>query len=225
MGFLKDLIFVNKDEQKVESTNIVDSSKTKFPKVDVETSPFNTGNPVISTPTVDATPHITKAIETYQSGFDSLNQAGYDFYEYYQMVAQGGVSNPQSYVMAFSMGAVMDKTITKDKLLQQSDFYLGEIAKVYNTYVIQGTKKREELITQKKLETESLTNQLDLMKQELDALKTKIQNSEYKLNGIEGVYSPKINEIDSKLAANNIAKDTIVKSIEQVKQGIITNLK
>jgi hypothetical protein len=39
--------------------------------------------------------HLEKAIELYQSGFDNLNQPGFDFYEYYQLVMNGGVTNPQ----------------------------------------------------------------------------------------------------------------------------------
>jgi hypothetical protein len=38
--------------------------------------------------------HLEKAIELYQSGFDNLNQPGFDFYEYYQLVMNGGVTNP-----------------------------------------------------------------------------------------------------------------------------------
>jgi hypothetical protein len=36
--------------------------------------------------------HLEKAIELYQSGFDNLNQPGFD--EYYQLVMNGGVTNP-----------------------------------------------------------------------------------------------------------------------------------
>lgn len=219
----KDLIFVNKNE-KPKTENTVTVSNTKFPKTENTNEPFSIDNGV-KTSGVDASPYLAKAIETYQNGFDSLNQTGYDFYEYYQMVSQGGVSIPQSYTMAFSMALVMDKTITKDKLLQQSQFYITEINKVYSDFVAKGSSKKQELLTQKNSENQSLVNQLDLMKQEMDALKTKISNAEYKLGAIEGIYAPKISEIDSKLAANDTAKDAIIKSIEQVKEGINNNLK
>lgn len=168
--------------------------------------------------------HLLKALEIYQNGFDSLNQPGYDFYEYYKSVSHD-IANAAIYPMAFTMGSAMDKTITKDKLLQQSDYYLSEIIKVYNDYVTKGNAKKQELITQKDNENKSLVGDLELLKQQLEAIKVQIQDRENKLSAIGTKYEPKINEIDSKLSANNIAKDKIVESIEQVKQGIKTNLK
>jgi hypothetical protein len=66
--------------------------------------------------------HLEKAIELYQSGFDNLNQPGFDFYEYYQLVMNGGVTNPHT--MAFTMANTMDKLVTKVSLISQSDFIL-----------------------------------------------------------------------------------------------------
>jgi len=169
--------------------------------------------------------HLEKTLELYQQGFDSLNQPGYDFYEYYQAVVSAGVDNPQIYQMAFTMASAMDKTITKDKLVQQSDFYISEITKVHTNYVEKGNVKKQELIQQKSHENESLVGELDLMRQQLEALKTQIADRENKLQAIDGKYGPKLVEIEGKLAANDLAKETMVNSIEKVKQGIINNLK
>jgi hypothetical protein len=48
----------------------------------------------------------------YQSGFDNLNQPGFDFYEYYQLVMNGGVTNPNLHY-GFTMANTMDKLVTK----------------------------------------------------------------------------------------------------------------
>lgn len=230
--------FINSDETATDKTKKETPKvkpKVQFPSENTDnasegqsTNTFNFGNssfaPQNNSAQVDEE-HLNKALEVYQNGFDSLNQPGYDFYEFYQSVVQGGIGNPQIYKMAFTMGTAMDKTITKDKLIQQSDYYLTEINKVYDDYVSKGNDKRGQLVEQKNHENQSLLGELDLMKQQLEALKTQIQDRQNKLSSIDGKYQPKIAEIDSKLSANDMAKDKVVQSIEQVKQGIISNLK
>jgi hypothetical protein len=166
-----------------------------------------------------------KALEIYENGFDSLNQPGYDFYEFFKAVIQVGVDNSQTYPMAYAMATAMDKTITKEKLLSQSDFYVSEINKVYNDYVTKGNAKRQEIINQKNHENQSLLGELELMRQQLEALQTQMADRQSKLSAIDVKYGPLINEVEGKLSANDMAKQRIVSSIEMVKNGIINNLK
>ena len=176
-------------------------------------------------PTSVSNEHLKATLELYQKGFDSLNQPGYDFYEFYQAIMQAGPTNPQVYGMALTMASAMDKTITKDKLIQQSDYYLTEINKVYNDYNTKGVAKKQDLITQKQHENESLTNELSLLRQQLEAIRTQIADKENKLSVIDVKYAPMLSEVDSKIGANEMAKNQIVQSIEQVKNGIINNIK
>jgi len=223
------------DEQKVIPKE-KEVSTTKFPKTDkqenTENSIFNFGfgktNPSTFTPSGNGSysqEHLNKAIEIYQQGFDALNQPGYDFYEFYSAITDAGVDNPMAYTMAFNMAKKLDKSLTKEGLLQQSEYYSSEIIKSYNNYIALGNSKKQELLDQKTHENESLVNELDLMKQQMEQLKVQMQDRENKLKAIGGKYEPKISEIDSKLAANDVAKNTVVGSIEQVKQGIINNVK
>ncbi len=128
MGF-KDL-FLNSDENTTEKVKKVEVKevKTKFPTTtesnsDLEDKTFGFGktpsftpSPVITSSQISPE-HLQKAIAAYQAGFDSLNQNGYDFYEFYQAVTSAGADNPQVVQMAFTMAKSMDKSITKDKLL------------------------------------------------------------------------------------------------------------
>jgi len=211
----------------VEQTPI---NTTKFPTAETS-QPSSFSFPTTPTPSQTYVPvgisqeHLNNALEVYEKGFDSLNQPGYDFYEFFQAVMNAGVDNPQIYQMAFMMGAGMDKTITKDKLVEQSNFYISEIAKVYDEYVAKGNAKKEETINLKTNENQSLVSELDLMRQQMEALKTQIQDRESKLQAIDGKYGPKLQEIEGKLAANDMAKNKVIQSIEQVKNGIIINLK
>lgn len=169
--------------------------------------------------------HLEKALEIYKNGFDSLNQNGYDFYEFYQAVVNGGLGNPQIYNMAFAMGLAMDKSISKDKLIQQADYYLNEIKKVYNENVAKGSERRNSLESQKMSEYHALSSELELMKQQMEALKIQIQDKENKLSVIDNKYAPLIKDIDGKITANEIANTRIVNSIQEVKNGIIQNIK
>jgi len=238
MGF-KDLFFVSEetpnDKPKTEPINKTDSfsfpSEEKEAPVAVkQTSSIFGSSPVQPTyvPPVASNvtqEHVEKALDLYQKGFDSLNQTGFDFYEFYQSVMSAGVGNPQIYGMAYSMGSAMDKTLSKEKLIQQADYYTGEILKQYEDFVNKGNSKKQEVENQKSTENQSLVSELDSMKQQLDALSIQIADREKKLSAIGEKYNPQLNEINNKISANLIAKDKIINSISEVKNGILTNIK
>jgi len=235
---LKDLFIVsdeNANEQPKQEVVKPTTSATKFPTSETTEEPSSifsafgfgkteTPTPAPTMPTQVTNEHLEKAFELYQKGFDSLNQPGYDFYEFYQAVMQAGPTNPQIYVMALTMASAMDKSISKDKLVQQSEFYLAEINKVYQDYNSKGLSKKQDLTAQKQHENESLVGELSLLRQQLEAIQTQIADRENKLSVIDVKYAPMMVEVDSKLSANDMAKNKIVQSIEQVKNGIINNL-
>lgn len=242
MSFLKNLIFAQ-DENSSEGTSTpaqapVKQTSTKFPEVTQATPvatpvfSFPTETPNIpTTPTTFASPvnvsneHLEKAIELYEKGFDSLNQDGFDFYEFFQSVSQGGMNNPQVYTMAYAMGMAMDKTISKEKLMSQADFYIAEITKVYDENVAKGNGKKDSLLKQKESENQTLANELTMFQQQLEALQIQITDRQSKLQAIDGKYQPQLDEVQSKLNANSIAKNKVIEAIEAVKSGININIK
>ncbi len=243
MSFFKNLIFTQ-DENSSEGSNqkapapapTKRSSATKFPETaqtsDVATPVFNfpTSGPTQQPTTFASTAgvsqeHLEKAIESYENGFNSLNQDGFDFFEFFQSVSHGGMTNPQVYAMAYAMGTAMDKTISKEKLMSQADFYVTEITKVYEENVAKGQGKKDSLLKQKESENQTLANELSMFQQQLEALQIQIADRQSKLQAIDGKYEPQLVEIDGKLTANTIAKNKIVEAIETVKSGININIK
>lgn len=243
MGF-KDLFIVSDETPNERPTETAkpSASTTKFPTAATTEVPaastYSFPTAETSTPTFTPQPttqafqasapsseYLEKALEVYQKGFDNLNQPGFDFYEFYQSVASGGIDNPAVYAMAFQMASAMDKSISKTSLTQQADFYIGEIQKVYEDFVAKGQAKRQEVESLKVNENQSLTNELHVMTQQLEALKAQIEDRTRKLSAIDSKYNPQLSEIDSKLAANTTAKDRILGSIQTVKQGITNNVK
>lgn len=234
---LKDLFIIsdeNKDEPKQEASQ---ESTPTFPTSSEPTTPAPqapSSQPatVSSTPPVAITPdnpacepHLEKIIEMYDAGFSGLNQAGYDFYEFYQGVISGGADNPQTYEMALKMGQGMDSSVSKDKLLTQSQFYIDELNEVYNHYVTEGNGRRNQLVNEKQIESDTLSSQLNEKRIQLAKLQDEIQEKETALTNIDEKYEPQLTEIDCKLMANDVAKGKIIETIESVKTGIIKHLK
>lgn len=213
-----------KVETKKESTNL------KFPDMSENSSKseesFGFGKTVTPAQTGQVSQeHFEKFVEVYEKKFSDLNQDGYDFFEFFQSIIHGDVENPQTYKMAFGMGSAMDKSISKEKLLSQSEFYIEELNNVYNKYVSEGTAKKKDLTNQKQSEAQNLTNEVNSLKEQFEAIKFQIQDKEKKLSLIDGKYEPQIVEVDKKLLANDCAKNKILTTIEKVKEGIQNNLK
>jgi hypothetical protein len=235
MGLLN--LLINSDESSNAKTST--PAPAKQPSVSFSEAPvgqtsapaftFNS-EPTPATPTYQAPVQVSneymqKAFEMYEKGFESLNKDGFDFYEFYQSVMQGGPTNPQVYTMAFGMGSIMDKSLSKSKLINDADFYISEITKVYNDNLTKGNAKKQTLLAQKDSENKSLVSELENMEQQLEALKVQIDDRRRKLSDIDNKYSPDLTDFDNRLGANELAKNRIVDSIEQVKQGINLNIK
>jgi len=233
---LKDLFIVS-DEDDKKTKN---SSGTKFPSTFSDTkdimnsTPTNLGFPkatpapaptAVKTTGIPFEEHATQFREMYKNGFDGLNQQGFDFYEFFQSVIQGGVDNPQTYAMAMTMGSVMNKGMTKHDLITQADFYLNEINKVHTAQGNAGSKKKGEITTQKEHEKNTLTSDVANLKAQLEAIANQISAKEYQLSLIDNNYQPQLLDIDSKILANDLGKNELVSLIEKVKEGINKNLK
>lgn len=231
-------LFINSDESSNGKTSTPAPAKqpavsfsdaqvgqTQAPAFAFNSEPTPTPTTTYQAPVQVSNEYMQKAFEMYEKGFESLNKDGFDFYEFYQSVMQGGPTNPQVYAMAFNMGSIMDKSLSKTKLIQDADYYVAEITKVYNENVSKGTAKKQNLLAQKDSENKSLVSELENMEQQLEALKIQIDDRKRKLSDIDSKYSPDLTDFDNRLGANELAKNKIVDSIEQVKQGINLNIK
>lgn len=165
------------------------------------------------------------AFQLYEKGFESLNQPGYDFFEYFKAISAGGIDNAGLYPMAFAMGHSMDNSITKEKLLTQSEFYLGEINKVYEDFNSKGVAKRDSVAVRKSNENQNLLGELESIKEQIHLLELQQKDRETKLASIDTKYASELNEVEGKLGANRLAKDKIVTAIQAVKNGITNNIK
>jgi hypothetical protein len=235
----KSFIFADskKESKQPEKTEKVEKSestqktfKSNFPTSDVG-KPFEpttyTQKEVVAPITPDnlsCEPHLDKIMKMYEAGFDSMNQEGYDFYEFFKAIVSNGIDNKMAYTMALNMASSMDSNVTKQFLLTQSQYYVTEINKVHSHYREEGTAKMEEAKTDKANEESSLRSEISDIKAELVRLNNLKEQAESTLASIDMKYTPKITEITCKVMANNMAKDGIISSIQQVVDGINKHL-
>jgi hypothetical protein len=219
MGF-KDLFIASDDNApKQEQPKPTGAS---FPTTPVQTTfPAAQTFPVAQPFSPANDEHLDKFAQMYQSTLDKLNQSGYDFYEFYRGILGGNmIDNPQGYQMALAMATGMDNSLTKEKLVSQADYYIAELNKTFQTYADNGNGKKQSLISEKNSENQTLTSDLANLKAQVEALTIQINSKQGLLSSIESKYQPLINEVDSKLRANESAKNDIVNKISKVKTNL-----
>jgi hypothetical protein len=230
-------------EQKTEETEEVIEKPNRFPSIVQNTQSVAGSNtpsfiPLSPSNTPSFTPSVTPSfgtinsklvnefLEMYNKGFESLNQNGYDFYEFFKgMVNNNSTNNPQMYGMAMSMAMAMEPTLSKEKLLTQADFYLTEIGKVYDQNNQSGLQKKTECLAQQETEKSTLIGEIDNLTQQREAISNQISAKQNQLLTIDSKYIPQITSIEEKLSANEMAKNNIVSEITTVKNGILNNIK
>lgn len=167
-----------------------------------------------------ANPFVNEILAVYEKGFESLNLADFDFFEMYKSVVAVGITNPQSYQMAFTMGKSIKPDLTKEYLLEKSKFYIEEINKVHTKYDTTGNVKRQDLTGLVQKEKESLTVSINDLEARILQMQQELQEKKSLLANIDSKNENDLRELQLKIEANNFAKQKIVDSINLVISGI-----
>ncbi len=159
-------------------------------------------------------------IEMYEAGFDSLNQPGYDFYEFFKAVKSVDVDSPQIYKMALTMARGVEPKVTKSALLTQADFYIQEIEKVHRHYEIQGNAKKKQIQDTQRTKKSNLTAEISALEKKLLEIQNQISEKKNELHSIDANMITDIADIDQKIIANDTARTKILETITSVVEGI-----
>ncbi len=165
-------------------------------------------------------PFLNEVLEVYQKGFDSLNLSDFDFFELYKSVFVVGITNPQGYQMAFTMGKSIKPDLTKEFLLEKSKFYVEEINKVHTKYDSTGKSKILEINNSVLKEKESLTSSIKDLEAKILKLQQELQEKNSLLANIDNKNEGELRELRLKIEANNFAKQKVLDSINTVISGI-----
>ncbi len=205
-------LFINEEtNQTQKETNKPSSiSSNKFP--DIETN--------LNNQSTTTNPFLGEVLDVYQKGFEGLNQEGFDFFEMYKSVNAVGVTNPQSYQMAFTMGKTINSNLTKQFLLDKGKYYLSEIEKVYEKYNITGNSKKSDLNLKIIQEKKNLSNTISDIENQIAKLQKELESKKIELNKIDNENAAQFSELQLKIEANDIAKQKIQDSINLVITGI-----
>lgn len=187
------------------------STSTKFP--DKVSMPTDVDNSVLGT-----------VVEMYEAGFESLNQPGYDFYEFFKAIKAVGSNDASVYKMAFTMAKGVDSKVTKASLLEQSRFYIKEIDKVHQQYQKRGGAKKTQIQDGLKFKKETLSNEISQLEKQILELQTKVSDKKNQLQSIDSNLITDVSEIEQKIVANDLAKTKILATITGVVDGIKNNL-
>ncbi|RPE13428.1 hypothetical protein EGT74_07885 [Chitinophaga lutea] len=216
-------LFLKPDENEAKPEPA--SEAPSFP-VGNSTPAFNPASEAL-TAKVITDPVVSEVLEVYESGLDSINMPGYDFYEFYKAVSTIGVAGEQTYQMAFQMAKTLDKTLTPQKLLLDAEFYISKINEVHNQYVNQGQQKLSALEEQKSSEKTKLTAEVDKasmritqLRAELQQLEADISHKKTLLSKIDESHYPKEKAVREKLNANDLARKTSIDRLNTIKEGI-----
>jgi len=218
-------LFINDENEKQEKAPKKEAPKasstiTSFPTSDTSASKFPETNVTVSA----NNDVLNKIIEMYEAGFESLNQPGYDFYEFFKAIKAVGSNSPEVYKMAMTMAKGVDSKVSKSKLLKQAGFYVDEINKVHSQYQSKGNAKKSQIQSSLQSKKDGLINEVAGLEKQLLEIQNQLSVKKNELNSIDGNMMTDVVEIDQKIVANDMAKSKILETINTVVDGIKNNL-
>lgn len=211
-GFNWKSLFINesKEPSTPQAKATPKAEDNTFPMQGNESAPIDTST----------NPYISEIWDVYEKGFESLNSAEFDFFELYKSVMVVGVTNQQSYQMAFTMGKALNPNLSKEFLIDKAKFYTDEIEKVYAKYDATGNAKRNALNEGIAKEREAAAQAIKNLENQITQLQYDLKKKQEEFDKIDSGSKEKFNELQLKLEANNIARQKILTSINQVVTGI-----
>jgi len=216
-------LFVNEESS---NKKVVDEKVTPLEdQRSSNTFPQSANSPSASPNTTVANSAILDTIlEMYQSGFESLNKSGYDFYEFFKAIKAVNSNEPAVYKMALTMAQSVENKVSKDSLLNEAAFYIKEINKVHEQYSVQGDKKKSQILDTQKSTKDSLHAEIIDLEKRLIEIQNQVSEKKNQLQSLDIKLMSDVSEIDQKIIANNSARSTILESINSVVNGIKNNL-
>jgi uncharacterized small protein (DUF1192 family) len=208
-GFNWKSLFIIEDEKPTDQTQPVIEAN-KFP---IESSKSNTTENLNN-------PFISEIVGVYEKGFESLNSPNFDFFEFYKSVVTVGVNNSQSYQMAYTMGTAINPELSKISLIEKANYYISEIEKVYKNFQKTGSTKRNEINSRINTEKQTLVSSISEIEAKIVQLQKELIDKKAQLEKVDAANSKEFSEIELKLEANEVAKQKLLQSINQVVTGI-----
>lgn len=213
-----------------EEENSTTPETFSFPVNNTNTGATPAANSHTPAPVND--PVINEVIGVYESGLESINMPGYDFYEFYKAISSTGQVNEHTYQLAYQMAKSLDKTITVQKLMNDAEFYISKINEVHGQYVNQGQAKLRSLEEKKSADKGQLQGEIDRgstrisqLRAELQQLEAEVNQKKNVLSKIDEGFAPQEKVVRDKLIANDTARRASIDKLNAIKEGIFKFIK
>jgi len=222
-------LFVKETESETEKKDKKETTESfSFPASDAHATVISSGT--APQPSID--PVVKEVLDVYESGLDSINMPGYDFYEFYKAISSIGTVNEHTYTLAYQMAKSLDKTITPQKLMTDAEFYISKINEVHGQYVSQGQQKLNTLQEKKNTDKDKLQREIDAAAARITQLRAELQQLEAEVNQKRGVlaktdegFYPQEKAVREKLQANDMARKISIDKLNTIKEGILKYIK
>jgi len=221
-------LFVKSEETEEEKSNTQESFS--FPVNNAGSNSAPAANSYTPAPAND--PVVNEVIGVYESGLESINMPGYDFYEFYKAISSTGQVNEHTYHLAYQMAKSLDKTITVQKLMHDAEFYISKINEVHGNYVNQGQSKLRSLDEKKSADKGQLQGEIDRgstrisqLRAELQQLEAEVNQKKNTLSKIDEGFAPQEKAVRDKLIANDTARKASIDKLNAIKEGIFKYIK
>ena len=212
---------MNEEKEDTPSQPVSSNFSNNNASETIDKFPVSTASPIMpdNTP-VTSNKFLAEVLQTYERGFDSLNNEGFDFFELYKSVCAVGVNNPQSYQMAFAMGKSLRPDLSKEFLLEKSSYYISEIEKVHSNYDTIGNARQKELSNSIDQKKKNLNKEVADLQKQISELQNILQSKAAELAHIDSEVTESFDDIKLKIAANDEAKQKILETINTVVAGV-----
>lgn len=221
-------LFVKSEDAEEEKNNTQESFS--FPVNNTSSGTAPAANSYTPAPAND--PVVNEVIGVYESGLESINMPGYDFYEFYKAISSTGQVNEHTYQLAYQMAKSLDKTITVQKLMHDAEFYISKINEVHGNYVNQGQSKLRSLEEKKSADKGQLQGEIDRgstrisqLRAELQQLEAEVNQKKNNLSKIDEGFAPQEKAVRDKLIANDTARQASIAKLNAIKEGIFKFIK
>jgi hypothetical protein len=229
--FVKDSDTDTTKKDSTEAARKDTSESFSFPVTDTSSVKTSNISGVVPPPqAID--PTVKEVLDVYESGLDSINMPGYDFYEFYKAITSIGHVNENTYQLAYQMAKSLDKTVTAQKLMADAEFYISKINEVHGQYTSQGQQKMNALQQQKNGDKEKLQRDIDAGAARISQLRAELQQLEADINQKRSIlaktdesFNPQEKTIREKLMANDMARKISIDKLNSIKEGILKYIK
>jgi transposase len=147
---------------------------------------------------------------------ESLNKPGCDFFEVWNAAIEMGGANSNNIKAAFTSLRYVDKSLTKEKLLETSDFYISSLKKVLDTETDKRQEEKDKLLKQKEQEKANLTAEISDIEQQIIALQNKLADKKLQSEGINGKYKLPVELIEEKINNGHQSVNSVISEMQQV---------